>query len=363
MTTAQIKEYKESCIENSWFKVLSVLDMMAIMLFSEANSLLVSKNLMDAIERNVSEDCKKDYIDLLLKVSGYLEFCVNHIVGRMPKEIKNTYDNAIFKKKKNKLNIVETVVFALAIQILVKSDVQRALTGGSALSELQCALQDYLPIVLGKTKKEHGLENTIEFKWKSLQDMRQQESCIENSWFKVLFVLHMMAILLFLEANSLLVRKILMDVSKRNVSEVPDYRKDSIDLLLKSSRDLLVDLNLINVLTRDYELCNHNMSEAFTFLGLACISQLAYDNLLNSKVSPHSSTPNCSLLMERVIDILIFQDYIICQEFLGISKFKHANTKCLFSMRNKLFKENLASEIVVMDGESWFITNSNLMYC
>ncbi|KAF6135058.1 hypothetical protein GIB67_014107, partial [Kingdonia uniflora] len=33
-------------------------------------------------------DCKNDYIDLLLKVSRYIEFCVNHIVGHLPKEIK-----------------------------------------------------------------------------------------------------------------------------------------------------------------------------------------------------------------------------------------------------------------------------------
>ncbi|KAF6161673.1 hypothetical protein GIB67_033166, partial [Kingdonia uniflora] len=59
----------ESCIENSWFKVLSELHMMAILLFLEASSLLVLKNLMDASKRNVSEDCKKDFIDPLLKPS------------------------------------------------------------------------------------------------------------------------------------------------------------------------------------------------------------------------------------------------------------------------------------------------------
>ncbi|KAF6155151.1 hypothetical protein GIB67_019677, partial [Kingdonia uniflora] len=116
----------------------------------------------------------------------------------------------------------------------------------------------------------------------------------------------------------------------------------------------------ISVLTRDYELYNHNMFEAFTFFGLAYMSQLAYVNLLNSKVILHFLPPNCSLLMATVIDMLIFQEYIICQEFLGISKFKHENTKCPFSMRNRVFKEDLASEIVVMDGESYFITDSNL---
>ncbi|KAF6137983.1 hypothetical protein GIB67_041856 [Kingdonia uniflora] len=153
------------------------------------------------------------------------------------------------------------------MRIPVESDVQRALTGlvpqdlvnrlsslrnqiasiaddtgGSALSELQRALQEYLPIVLGLTKKEHGLDNTIEFKWKGLQDVGQ-ESCIANSWFEVLSVLHMMAILLFSEANSLLVSKNLMDASERNVSE--DCKKDSIDLLLKASEYLEFCVNHI----------------------------------------------------------------------------------------------------------------------
>ncbi|KAF6147569.1 hypothetical protein GIB67_035326 [Kingdonia uniflora] len=99
---------KESCIENSWFEVLSVLHMITILLFLEANSLLVHKNLIDASERNISEDCKKDSIDLLLKASGYLEFCVNHIVGHLPKEIKTKLPRDLW----------EGVLDAISIQAL-----------------------------------------------------------------------------------------------------------------------------------------------------------------------------------------------------------------------------------------------------
>ncbi|KAF6169403.1 hypothetical protein GIB67_002890 [Kingdonia uniflora] len=41
---------------------------------------------------------------------------------------------------------------------------------------------------------------------------------------------------------------------------------------------------------QDYELCNHNMSEAFAFLGLAYMIQLAYVNLLNSKDEKNTNT-------------------------------------------------------------------------
>ncbi|KAF6153160.1 hypothetical protein GIB67_031114 [Kingdonia uniflora] len=99
---------QESCIENSWFEVLSVPRMIAILLFLEANSLLAHKNLMDASERNASKDCKKDFIDLLQKACGYLEFCVNHIVGHLPKEIKTNLPRDLW----------EGVLDAISIQAL-----------------------------------------------------------------------------------------------------------------------------------------------------------------------------------------------------------------------------------------------------
>ncbi|KAF6159383.1 hypothetical protein GIB67_032154, partial [Kingdonia uniflora] len=42
----------------------------------------------------------------------------------------------------------------------------------------------------------------------------------------------------------------------------------------------------------DYELCNHSISKAFAFLGLAYMFQLVYVNFLNSKVSLYSYAAN-----------------------------------------------------------------------
>ncbi|KAF6137883.1 hypothetical protein GIB67_014012 [Kingdonia uniflora] len=55
---------------------------------------------------------------------------------------------------------------------------------------------------------------------------------------------------------------------------------------------LALQLSRICALTQDYELCNHSISETFAFLGLAYMFQLAYVNLLNSKVSLYSFAPN-----------------------------------------------------------------------
>ncbi|KAF8390711.1 hypothetical protein HHK36_025238 [Tetracentron sinense] len=174
--------------------------------------------------------------------------------------------------RKKKMNIPEVVVFVPAMRIPVQSDLQRTLrglvprglvdrlsslrsqiilvaedTGISALTELQRALEEYLPILLGLTKKEHDLEeSSVEFKWRNLGDGRQ-ETCLPNSWFELLSVVHMMAILSLSEANSLLLPKVHMDACERNVSE--DCKKDAIDLLLKASgylefcaRDVLVHI-------------------------------------------------------------------------------------------------------------------------
>ncbi|OVA09636.1 BRO1 domain [Macleaya cordata] len=159
--------------------------------------------------------------------------------------------------RRKKLNIPEIAVFIPAMQIPVELDLRKALrglvpqdlldrlnslrnqivliaedTGGSAFHELQRALEEYLPVLLGLTKKEFGLEGIVEFKWKNLLD-GQQEICLTSSWFELLSVVHMMAILLLSEANSLLVPMDPVDGCERNPPE--DCKKDAIELLIKAS--------------------------------------------------------------------------------------------------------------------------------
>ncbi|XP_010250576.1 PREDICTED: uncharacterized protein LOC104592790 [Nelumbo nucifera] len=161
-------------------------------------------------------------------------------------------------RKKKKVNIPEFTVFVPPLRVPVESDFQLPLKGilprqlvdrlsthrgrivslaedigGPALTELKRALDDYLPVLLGLTKAEYGLEELVDFKWKILQDRRQEAFCLENSWFEVLSIIHMLAVLSLSEANSLLIPKDHMDTCERNVSE--EYKKDAIDLLLKAS--------------------------------------------------------------------------------------------------------------------------------
>ncbi|KAA8548274.1 hypothetical protein F0562_004465 [Nyssa sinensis] len=105
--------------------------------------------------------------------------------------------------KKKKKNIAEVAVFVPSIRLPVQSDLQKTVrglvpkdlanrisslrnqivlvaedtvfAGGSAVTELQRALEEYLPLLLGLTNTEIGLQDLIEFKWKQLEDGKQED--------------------------------------------------------------------------------------------------------------------------------------------------------------------------------------------
>ncbi|KAK9038212.1 hypothetical protein V6N11_023095 [Hibiscus sabdariffa] len=149
--------------------------------------------------------------------------------------------------KKKKLSIPEVIVFAPCIRIPAQCDLQRAIKGliprdnidrlscGSAITELRQALEEYLPILVGLTKKEHGLEDSVEFKWKNLEDGRQETS-VANAWFELLSVVHIMAMLTLSEADTLMIPKDYSGSGFRVVSTAPpDCKRDAVDLLLKAA--------------------------------------------------------------------------------------------------------------------------------
>ncbi|XP_050382923.1 uncharacterized protein LOC126799715 isoform X2 [Argentina anserina] len=175
---------------------------------------------------------------------------------------------------KKKLTVPEVVVFVPSTRIPAQSDLQKRLRGlvpkdvvdrlsslrnqivfvaedtdGSAIPELYRGLEEYLSLLIGLTKKEYGLEGLVEFKWRSLEDGKQQEasSCVANSWFEVLCVVHMMAMLALSEADTLMIPKDHSGSSIRTVSS--DCKREAVDLLLKATgylefcvRDVLVHI-------------------------------------------------------------------------------------------------------------------------
>lgn len=216
-------------------------------------------------------------------------------------------------RRNKKMAAVPEVIFVPALQIPSASELQRALrglvpaslierlaavrdritlvaacTGGSATTELKHALEEYLPLLLGLTKKEFGLDELVEFKWKYLDDKRK-ETCISSSWFELLSVIYMLGLLTLSEANSLLIP------NEHSASEdgavSGDSTRNAVDLLLKASgylefcgRSILANLSseIKKKLPRDMQegileaLCIQALGQATELqLGLAIGSQKA----------------------------------------------------------------------------------------
>ncbi|XP_020246818.1 uncharacterized protein LOC109824600 isoform X1 [Asparagus officinalis] len=164
------------------------------------------------------------------------------------------------KKRKNRSSVDEVVVFVPMLQVPMPVDFLHPLRGLLSrelidklsslryrivsLSEendladvndvaaLQQALEEYLPILLGLTVKEHNLESLVEFKWRVLCE-DEEETCIDSAWYEVLSVVHLMATLSMLQANLMLLPNKSSDECERVVSE--DSKKFAVDLLLKAS--------------------------------------------------------------------------------------------------------------------------------
>ncbi|KAD7478724.1 hypothetical protein R6Q59_005514 [Mikania micrantha] len=104
-------------------------------------------------------------------------------------------------------------------------------TDASAAPELLRALEEYLSLLVGLTDQELGFQELIEFKWKSLDDGLQEIS-VADSWFELLSVVHMMAMLTLMEANSKLIPY--QTVSNETV-ESTDSVRCAVELLVKAA--------------------------------------------------------------------------------------------------------------------------------
>ncbi|KAL6513850.1 hypothetical protein OROHE_019306 [Orobanche hederae] len=162
---------------------------------------------------------------------------------------------AVGRKKKKKI-INEISVFVPFLRVPVPMDMQRTLrglipkdladritslrsriifiaqdTGGSAIRELTKASEEYLSLVVGLTKKEYGLQDLVQFRWKDLE-VGKQEICVANSWFELLSIIHMMSMLMLMEANLKLIPNE-HSLPDRLVS--PECMRDAVDLLVKAA--------------------------------------------------------------------------------------------------------------------------------
>ncbi|RYQ91477.1 hypothetical protein Ahy_B09g097373 isoform D [Arachis hypogaea] len=105
--------------------------------------------------------------------------------------------------------------------------------GDSTLADLQQALEDYLPVLLGLVKDGCHLQYKVQFVWVNQED-DAEETAMSNAWYEVLSVLHLMATLSLSQANLLLLPRTSADGYQPKVSEA-ESRRASVDIFLKAA--------------------------------------------------------------------------------------------------------------------------------
>uniref|UniRef100_A0A453CGM7 BRO1 domain-containing protein n=1 Tax=Aegilops tauschii subsp. strangulata TaxID=200361 RepID=A0A453CGM7_AEGTS len=103
---------------------------------------------------------------------------------------------------------------------------------GSSTANLLQALEDYLPVLLGLVKEGSELRHSVQFVWTNQED-KAEETAMADAWYEVLSVLHLMAMVCLLQANSLLLPRAYGDGYGPRVSE--ESRRATVDVFLKAS--------------------------------------------------------------------------------------------------------------------------------
>ncbi|KAG1361221.1 Vacuolar protein-sorting protein BRO1 [Cocos nucifera] len=157
---------------------------------------------------------------------------------RIPKnvDLSRSLDNSLSRSLVEHLSALRTRIVVMAAQEAptVKKPRRKTATqhGGSSLSDLLQALEDYLPVLLGLVKNGSQLKDEVQFVWVNQED-DAEETGVANAWYEVLSVLHLMSMLCLSEANSLLLPKTSNDDCQPKVSE--EKRRTSIDAFLKAA--------------------------------------------------------------------------------------------------------------------------------
>lgn len=157
---------------------------------------------------------------------------------RIPKPVEFSLPLAdrLPKTLVERLYALRTRIVVMAVQEVPTARPRRKTAtqhGGSTLADLQQALEDYLPALLGLVKDGNQLETMVQFVWVNQED-DAEETALSNAWYEVLSVLHLMAMLSLSQANLLLLPKTSPDGYQPKVSEV-ECRRASIDIFLKAA--------------------------------------------------------------------------------------------------------------------------------
>ena len=134
-----------------------------------------------------------------------------------------------------RLSALRARVVDMAMQesaVALKPRRKTAARHGSSTANLLQALEDYLPLLLGLVKEGSELRHSVQFVWTNQED-KAEETAMADAWYEVLSVLHLMAMVCLLQANSLLLPRAYGDGYGPRVSE--ESRRATVDVFLKAS--------------------------------------------------------------------------------------------------------------------------------
>ncbi|EMS68284.1 hypothetical protein TRIUR3_13310 [Triticum urartu] len=149
------------------------------------------------------------------------------------------------KSTVERLSALRATVVAMAMQesaMALKPRRRTTRHGGSGTANLLQALEEYLPVLLGLVKESSGLRNKVQFVWANQED-DAEETSMADAWYEVLSVLHLMAMVCFLQANSLLLPRSYGDGHGPRVSE--ESRRATVDVFLKAGGYLDCAINQV----------------------------------------------------------------------------------------------------------------------
>ncbi|KAJ3701495.1 hypothetical protein LUZ61_005200 [Rhynchospora tenuis] len=166
-----LEDDEEFSVACAWYEVLSVVHAMAMLSLLEANSMLLPRETSDGSERKVSEDSKKDVVDLLLKASGCLEYCVHHILVQIPIQVRKNLPSNLQQGTLEAISI-QTLAQGIEMQLGLASESDSATL--SVKRRLACELVAYFSqahyVLSGcDTSDSYGKKLLSFIKWKFLE--------------------------------------------------------------------------------------------------------------------------------------------------------------------------------------------------
>ncbi|XP_031474927.1 uncharacterized protein LOC116247105 isoform X2 [Nymphaea colorata] len=158
-------------IANSWYELLSVLHIMAMVSLSAANRMLIPKDQGDAYGRKVSEDCMKTAIELLLKAAGYLEYGVHHALVNLTPDAKRMLPKDL---EETMLEAISHQALGQAIEIQLSLAVESEKATLSVMRRLACEqltyfAQAYLCLSSYGDCEQRLKKHLLFVKWKYLE--------------------------------------------------------------------------------------------------------------------------------------------------------------------------------------------------